>query len=209
MGQIWGILQPLLLLFVEQLRKAGQWLWDKWWNLVLPQVQRRLPAPWSTRLSKPVLTGIAVSVLALLLWLPNTFSAKAPSSAEAPIDSIETPVAQTQPAPPAATIDPEQRAKIQERLAQVTEPYGEALIQRVQLSPNQSRLTVQIADAWYQLSPDIQDQLSSALLKRSQQLKFPTLEIQDSEGTLLARSPVVGSKVIVFQRQFPTESSPA
>ena len=209
MGQIWGIVQPLLLLLVEQLRKWGQWLWDKWWNLVLPQVQNRLPAPWRTRLSKPVLTGITVGVLALFLWLPSAFSPKSPSIAKPPIDSIETPVIETQPAPPPAAIDPERLAKVQERLAQVTEPYGEALLQRVQPSLSRNRLTIQLANSWYQLSPNTQDQLSSELFKRSQQLKFPTLEIQDAEGTLLARSPVVGSKVIVFQRQLPAEISPA
>ncbi|HEY9698587.1 MAG TPA: hypothetical protein V6D10_15095 [Trichocoleus sp.] len=205
-GQLWGIVQPIIVLIIGQLRQLGQWLWDKWWNWVLPQVQKRLPDPWNTRLSKPILTAITASILAIFLWLPNAFSAQSPSIAEVP-DPVIAPTTEIQPAPP-PTIAPDRLAKIQERLTQVAEPYGEALVQTVQPSLSRSRLTVKLAHAWYQLAPDAQDQLSNELLKRSQQLKFSALEIQDAEGTVLARSPVVGSKAIVLQRHPSAEISP-
>jgi ABC-type molybdenum transport system ATPase subunit/photorepair protein PhrA len=52
----------------------------------------------------------------------------------------------------------------------------------------------------YELSGDRQNKLADEMLKRAQELDFSKLEITDIQGTLLARSPVVGPNMIILQR---------
>jgi hypothetical protein len=59
---------------------------------------------------------------------------------------------------------------------------------------------VKVGNGWYDLAPAQQDKLANDLLKRAKQLDFSKLELTSPDNTLLARSPVVGTEMIIMQR---------
>ncbi|MFN7528246.1 MAG: hypothetical protein ACK5QA_12605 [Dolichospermum sp.] len=61
-------------------------------------------------------------------------------------------------------------------------------------------LTLKISDIWYNLEKSQQDKLATDILQRSQELNFTHLKIVDSQEKIIARSPVVGNEMIIFQR---------
>ncbi|WP_028084578.1 hypothetical protein [Dolichospermum circinale] len=61
-------------------------------------------------------------------------------------------------------------------------------------------LTLKISDMWYSLEKSQQDKLAADILQRSQELNFTHLKIVDSQEKMIARSPVVGNEMIIFQR---------
>ena len=207
----------------------------RWWGSILNQVRGRLPVSLSQKLSDPALTGAIAGVLILLFW---TTSAVLPSKTKAPevavAPSVSTPSPQPvppqvqapappQPVPvsptpkpkpspsPALQLSPEQKliASIQDQVAEVSDRYSSSLIRSVQANFRSSRLVVKLGESWYGLSETQQNKLSNELLKRAQQLDFVKLELSDPEGVLLARSPVVGSEMIILKRTTVAESEEA
>ncbi|PSB21242.1 hypothetical protein C7B65_04750 [Phormidesmis priestleyi ULC007] len=121
-----------------------------------------------------------------------------------PAPPIEEPAPEPEkPAPPVIELTPEQKliASIQDQVVTVADPYSSGLIETIKPNFNRSRLSVSVGDDWYGLSRSQQDKLGDELLKRSQELDFSKLEITDAQGTLLARSPVVGSTMVILQRK--------
>ena len=122
---------------------------------------------------------------------------------EAP-KSIEISPAPSKPSPPPPPLKltPEQAliARIQDQVAAISNRYANGLVQSVQANFRGSRLIVNISDDWYSLSRSQQDKLANELLRRSQDLDFLKLEMVDGAGTLLARSPIVGTEMILFKR---------
>lgn len=198
-GQLWGIVLPILVI-------VGRWAWQvtlvtlKWireaWKVVLPRIRTLLPEGWR-KLPDWALTTVAVSLLVFVLWLTvQLLPGKAPATAiDRPSPALNAPAPEA-PALP----DPEQITSIQTQVAEVTEPYAGGLIQAVQPNFQTHLLTVQLGDAWFNLDTASQAQLANELLKRSRKLDFDALEITDAEGELLARSPVVGKKVVIYGR---------
>lgn len=198
-GQLWGIVVAGLPILISLLRTIGrfvlkvlQGLWDLWRG-ILPKLRTILPARLS-QFPDWVLTTIAFSLVILVLWLFTLLlPARTPS------------VAQTEPIPPklvapAPVPDPDQIARLQNQVAEVTNQYAEGLIEAVQANLQRGRLMVQVGDGWYTLEPSYQDKVANEILKRSRRLDFTKLEITDSEGTLVARNPVVGSEMVVYSR---------
>ncbi|MEP0958018.1 hypothetical protein [Microcoleus sp. FACHB-1515] len=107
----------------------------------------------------------------------------------------------TEPPPP-PQLTPEQTlvAAIQDQVGNLTNQYGNGLIENIQANFRSGRLTVKINDSWYELSEARQNQLASDMLDRARSLDFRRLEITDSQGTLVARSPIVGTDMIILQR---------
>ena len=107
------------------------------------------------------------------------------------------------PPPPEPVLTPEQQllVSIQEQVAETTKPYAEGLVQAIQANFPTSRLTVKVSNAWYDLPSNRQDKLANAMRDRAQDLDFSRLEITDATGTLLARSPIVGSEMVILKRQ--------
>jgi len=105
--------------------------------------------------------------------------------------------------PPPLELTPEQSliAAIQDQVTEVTNRYANGLIQAIQANFRDSRLIVKVSMGWYELSGDRQNKLADEMLKRAQELDFSKLEITDAQGKLLARSPVVGSNMIILQRE--------
>ena len=129
----------------------------------------------------------------------------APTIAEIPAEPVApspAPILE-EPAPPAVELTPEQKliASIQDQVVAVAAPYSTGLIQTIKPNFGGSRLNVLVGDNWYGLDRSQQDQLGDELLKRAQELDFSKLEITDAQGTLLARSPVVGSTMVILKRK--------
>ncbi|HIK05693.1 MAG TPA: hypothetical protein IGS40_13435 [Trichormus sp. M33_DOE_039] len=100
-------------------------------------------------------------------------------------------------------LTPEQRliAAIENQVAEISDHIASGIIESIQANFRNSSLTVQIKDDWYNLPESQQNQLAADILQRSQELDFAHLEIIDSQARLVARNPVVGTKMIIFQRK--------
>jgi hypothetical protein len=128
---------------------------------------------------------------------PNTIDAppelKAPKPAQ-PVEVIP---------PPEPELTPEQSlvASIQQQVAEITDRYGNGLIQSIEANFMASRLMVKVSDRWYELKESQQNKLADEILRRSREMDFSKLEITDIQGTLVARNPVVGSNMVILKRQ--------
>lgn len=195
-----------------------------WWEMALAKIRTRLPAPVNQKLpNNTALTGAIAAVVILLLWsisalLPGNppqaaqvpSQVKAPSGIKAP-PQLKAPKA-PQPvetlSPPTPVLTPEQRliASIQNRVNEITSQYANGLIQSIQVNFQSSRLTVGVNDDWYGFGAAQQDKLATDMWRRAQELDFKDLEILDSQGALVARTPVVGSNMVILKRQIPSTS---
>lgn len=128
---------------------------------------------------------------------PVVTAPKAPK----PIESSPPSVVPT-PSPPPLKLTPEQTliARIQNQVAAISDQYVNGLVESIQANFRGSRLIVHISDEWYGLSRSQQDKLASEILSRTQNLDFLKLELVDGAGKLLARSPVVGTEMIILRR---------
>ena len=123
-----------------------------------------------------------------------------PSSEPVPTSTAPEPV----PTPtPTLELTPEQNliASIENQVAEITNHYADGLIQSIQANFQGSSLTIKVSDDWYNLKQSQQDKLTAQMLERSKELDFSHLEITDPQGTLLARSPVVGTDMVILKRQ--------
>ena len=133
-----------------------------------------------------------------------TPSEKAPDAIVDVAKSVPSPAGTPtpKPTPPPLKLTPEQTliARIQDQVADVSNQYVNGLIQSVQANFRSSLLTVKVGDDWYTLEQAQQNKLANEMLKRAQQLNFVKLELTDPEGNLLARSPVIGSEMVILKR---------
>jgi len=122
-----------------------------------------------------------------------------------------TPVIEPEPTPtPVIELTPEQTllAAIENQFAEISVSVKNSknknivsqLIKPMGANFRTSDLTVKINDIWYNLEKSQQDKLAAEILQRSQELNFIHLEVVDSQEKIIARSPVVGNKMIIFQR---------
>lgn len=116
-------------------------------------------------------------------------------------EASPTPKPSPSPAPPPLKLTPEQTliARIQDEVAEASDQSVNGLIQSVQANFRASRLTVKVSREWYNLPAIQQSKIANDVLKRTQQLNFVKLEMVDPQGNLLARSPVVGSEMVLLQ----------
>ncbi|MDB9539741.1 hypothetical protein NWP22_06190 [Anabaenopsis tanganyikae CS-531] len=117
-------------------------------------------------------------------------------------EAIPTPEVIPEPQPiPILKLTPEETliAAIKNQVAEISDRFASGLIQSIQANFRTSNLTVKINDDWYNLPESEQKQLAGEILQRSQELDFTHLEIIDSQDKLIARNPVVGNEIIIFQ----------
>ena len=133
-----------------------------------------------------------------------------------PTPVIETeptpiPVIETEPTPiPVIELTPEQAllAAIENQFSDISISVKNTkdkniisqLIKPLQANFRTSDLTVKISDIWYNLEKSQQDKLAAEILQRSQELNFIHLEVVDFQEKIIARSPVVGNEMIIFNR---------
>ena len=126
-------------------------------------------------------------------------------------EAIPTPVIETEATPtPVVELTPEQTllAGIENQFSDITIAVKNTkdkniisqLIKPLQANFRTSDLTVKISDVWYNLEKSQQDKLAADILQRSQELNFVHLEVVDFKNKVIARSPVVGNEMIIFNR---------
>ena len=134
--------------------------------------------------------------------IPTPPELSAPAQPE-PVE--ETPLLQPEPEPtptPVVELTPEQTliAAIENRVAEVSNGFADGLIESIQANFEGSSLTVKVGNDWYNFKSSEQDNLAAQMLERARELDFSRLEITDTQGKLLARSPVVGKDMIILKR---------
>ncbi|MBD2653502.1 hypothetical protein H6G45_08355 [Synechocystis sp. FACHB-383] len=102
---------------------------------------------------------------------------------------------------PLAPLTPEQSllAVIQRELVDLEGLYPPQLMERIEPNFLASRLTLTVGNSWQELSSKQQQTLLDALWQRAQKLSFQRLWIYDLRGELIARSPVVGQDMVIFE----------
>lgn len=203
------------------------------WNKILRQVRDR--APIAESFPDFVLTTILVGGTIAVVWgavaiipedlfpskpspLPEEEVAEQPEQPEAPIPPPEAqesePEIITKPkrerAPEAEPeLTPEQGliAAIQEQVSEITTRYAEGLIESIEANFRDSRLIISVSNDWFDLPTRRQDELSKEMLARSRKLDFTKLVLTTADGNVLARSPVVGEKMVILQREQPSPST--
>lgn len=190
-----------------------------WREAALKNVRALLPESLNQKLSDWGLTGIFAGIIVVLLWTSAALLPGKPAEvANVPPAEIKAPPELKAPKspepvkiapPPMPVLTPEQNliASIQNQVADITNQYAEGLIQSLQANFQGSLLIVKVSEGWYNLNPSKQDKLADEMLRRSQNLDFSKLEITDPEGKLLARSPVVGTHMVILKRQGFTANS--
>lgn len=173
------------------------------WSSTLQQFRRFLPAP-IRQLSDAILTAIVITIVTVGIWFVDGFF----------IPKIEPSVAKTPSAPISAqpyskpAIDPiltnpEQAfiEAIETQLSDITSQYPDDLIQTLNVDIARDRLVVRLDPIWYTLDDEQQNRLTDRMWLQAQSNHFSKLEIQDSQGVSIARSPVVGKHPIILQRR--------
>ncbi|MEG4215338.1 hypothetical protein QUA27_03865 [Microcoleus sp. Pol14C6] len=102
--------------------------------------------------------------------------------------------------PPPLTPEQSLIAAIQNQITDIKNRLGGGLVESVQANFSSSILTVKVAEDWYKLNEVEQNQLATKMWKEANSLDFSKLEIANMEGNLIARSPVVGSEMIILDR---------
>lgn len=166
-----------------------------------PQLVPPPPAPFPTPpipSTTPDATPTPVpSPVEIVIPAPTPSPEATPATSPPP-----TPATSRKTKPPKLNLTPEQKliTAIQEQVAEISNQYSNGLIQSIQANFRSGRLTVKVAEGWYELGPTRQDKLAAEMLQRTQKLDFSRLEIVDDKGAIVARSPVVGKGMVILQR---------
>lgn len=102
---------------------------------------------------------------------------------------------------PELNLTPEQTliVAVKSKISKLTQDYPTELINSAKINLPQNRLLVKVTDQWYELDESRQNKVANEMLKRSRQLSFNKLELMDNTGTLVARNPVIGEKIIILE----------
>ncbi len=130
--------------------------------------------------------------------LPQPEIVETPPQLDVP--ELPQPIKNVPPSQPKLTPEQSLIAAIQKEVTELTNQYSEGLIGKIEANFLRSRLIVTIGEQWYSLSNQEQDNLATNILERARSLDFRKLELVDTTGELIARSPVVGNDVIILQR---------
>jgi len=105
--------------------------------------------------------------------------------------------------PEEAALTPEQSLLgiIRQELVDLTQSYAPSLVVLIQPDFDTRHLTLTLGPAWDELSPQRQESWVTQVWQKTQKLSFRKLTILGPEGQLLARSPVVGPEMLIFQTE--------
>jgi hypothetical protein len=174
---------------------------------VLAQFRRFLPAP-IRQFSDAILIALVVAIVTVGIWFVDGFFV--PSKTHVVATTPSAPLAPTSeiPAiPPTATaspqIDPDLAfvAAIQTQLSEITSQYPDEIVRSIAIDLTRDRLIVRLDPLWYTIDEQQQNSLTDRMWLQAQANHFTKLEIQDSQGIAIARSPVVGKHPIILQRR--------
>ncbi|URR34365.1 hypothetical protein NBE99_06815 [Thermosynechococcus sp. HN-54] len=223
----------------EQLTPERSWVGRGaalWWQ-GMGWVQQRLPSHLQERYNRATLTGIAIALLLILLWLhPLSWFQSPPrptvKATQRPQPSVlvqprlaPPPTAATPPPPPPTPIPTpaptpmpspgliansslvSDSLTVRQQLLALCDRYSNALDPTLTLTPSEQRLELMLANSWYDLSPTKQDQLAQNLWQTAHDLGYQTVIVVDTQGRLLVRDPVVGENAIVVRRKLNSPSA--
>ncbi len=170
------------------------------WTATLQQFRRILPRP-IRQLSDGILTALVVLLVTVSIWIIDGLFVPGVDSSVAspPTAIISSPievVTELQGSPEQVFIE-----AIQGQLRDITSQYSDDLIQTLSVDINRNLLIVQLNPSWYLIGNDRQDRVTDQIWLQAQANKFSKLEIKDTQGVLIARSPVVGNHPIILQRR--------
>ncbi|MBG0742124.1 MAG: hypothetical protein IV298_01320 [Cylindrospermopsis raciborskii KL1] len=76
------------------------------------------------------------------------------------------------------------------------------LVQSIKTNFRISEIVIKITEDWYKLESSQQEKLAAQILKSCQEMDLIHVKILNTRNQLIARSPVIGTKMVFFQ--FPT-----
>lgn len=188
------------------------------WNGVLKLIRGLLPASANQKLSDWGLTGAIAGTIVLILWISVAVSPDKPVDVtKLPPEEIQTPpelkapkkpepVEIVSPKPPVLTPEQNLIASIQNQVTGITNQYADGLIQSLEVNFPKSLLIIKVSPDWYDIKPGKQDKLADEMLSRSAEMDFSKLEITDTKGNVVARSPVVGTHMVILKRQLDLDA---
>lgn len=149
----------------------------------------------------PVPTTNPAVVAKPIAPVPQPKVATEPSAVVAKPVAVPSPTVAAKPVVvPSPTID---LAEIQAKLSSEVSDLGEGFVDSVKTANENRQLKVSLGIAWDSLSGAEQEEVAQKLWVRSQKLEFKKMELFNSKNTLVARSPVVGTKVIFLRASAP------
>jgi len=196
------------------------------WDGFLRTFRLFLPSSISNNVSDLVLTGIFAVIFLVTIGITTFLFIPKSSTQVAIVTPVEevtkpTPVIEPKPKPtpiiepkpkptPIRELTPEESllVAIEKQFSEISVSVKNTkdknivsqLIKPILANFRTSDLTLKISDVWYSLENSQQDKLTADILQRSQELNFTHLKIVDSQEKIIARSPVVGNEMIIFQR---------
>lgn len=176
------------------------------WRRGLRWLRSQLPVAWRSQLSDQLLTAILLGFGVVLLVITHG-PATPPLKAASPNPVGEVVVEPTLELEPAlevpSTPTPEQSliADLETQLSGITRSYSVGLVDAVEVNLPHQALTIHLGESWYGLLATQQDSIAQAIYRQAQDLGLERLSLQDPEGLVVGRSPVVGSTVVVLQRR--------
>lgn len=99
-------------------------------------------------------------------------------------------------------LTPEQNLikNIEDKIETITKNYEGDLIISIKVDFGKNYLLVFLSNEWYNLTENQQDELIKTIYSQAKTIDLNKLEIKDLSQNLLARSAVVGNKVIIINR---------
>ncbi len=174
------------------------------WAATIQQLRRILPRQLR-RLSDGILTAIVVAMITLAIWFVDSLlvvrsnSPVATTPAAAPsVVNANAPMLTTVP-----KTSPEQAflEAIQTQLSDITSKYPDDIIQGLQVDLSRNRAIISLNPVWYLIDDQRQNDVTDKMWLQARTNHFTKLELQDAQGKLVARSPVVGAHLVILHRR--------
>ncbi|KFF41642.1 MAG: hypothetical protein ucyna2_00518 [Candidatus Atelocyanobacterium thalassa isolate SIO64986] len=89
---------------------------------------------------------------------------------------------------------------IQDKIDNLMAGYYETLINKVEIDYSKNSLILFVNTKWYDLPVKEQDSWAGEVFVHVQKLNFSKLIIKNLDNIVIARSPVVGKQVVIFER---------
>ncbi|XLQ10948.1 MAG: hypothetical protein KPI85_05130 [cyanobacterium endosymbiont of Epithemia adnata isolate EadnSB Bon19] len=206
--------KPSLIPVVDFKNSIGS---QTWWDSFFRAFRLILPSSWNNNLSNwsiiTILAGILIVILFISILLfsrlltPIAEDLSVPSrqkvvAISSPLKSLKIPQSMKILSSSEPRLTPEQNLieAIRHDIIDLTNQYPEELIGLIEANFQASCLMITLGKEWYQLTPKKQNILAKNIFRHSQSLNFRKLEMIDSQGNLIAYSPVVGDEIVVLRR---------
>jgi len=168
-------------------------------------LRSQLPVAWRSQLSDQLLTAILLGFGVVLLVVTHPLDGRVTSASGAaspnPVAEVAAPLEPTLELEPTPTLEESLITDLQTQLSGMSRSYSVGLIDAVEVNLPHQALTIHLGESWYGLLATQQDSIAQAIYRQAQDLGLERLSLQDPQGLVVARSPVVGSTVVVLQRR--------